>query len=157
MLKKIKWILLGFVAIAIIVGTYVVSLVRYAETEVTALNNYATSISARPEVVSVQSIHRFNGLESYIVANVEHESGQDVYFFVRDGSVQYYFIASELINEHEANVIAQSLVRNGEIINTKLGILEETPIYEVQIEYEDAVHYIVIDAQTSEVIMNFYL
>jgi len=155
MLKKIKWILLGLVAILIIIGTYVVSLVRYAETEVTALDNYTASILARPEVVSAQSIHRFNGLESYIVALIEHESGQDVYFFVRDATVQHIFIASDLINESDANTIAQTLVRNGEIINTQLGILEETPIFEVQIRDEDTVHYIVIDAQTSEVIMNF--
>ena len=170
MLKKIKWVLLGLAAIAIIIGTYVVSLVRYAEIEATALDNYVASILAMPEVVSVQSIHRFNGLESYIVASVEHESGQDVYFFVRDGNVEYYFIASELINDGDANMIAQSLVRNGEIINTQLGILEGVaifedqtekdeaqgiPIFEVQIGNEDVVHYVVINAWTSEVILNF--
>jgi len=172
MLKKIKWVLLGLVAIAIIIGAYVVSLVRYAETEATDLDNYVTSISAMSEVVSVQSIHRFNGLESYIVARIEHESGQDLYFFVRDGNVQYLFIASELINDVDANTIAHSLVQNGEIISTQLGILEGVaisedqteddedqgiPIFEVQIEDEDedVVHYIVINAWTSEVIMNF--
>lgn len=157
MLKKIKWVLLGFAVIMMIAVTYVVSLVRYAETEVTALNHYAESLLALPEVVSVQSIHRFNGLESYIVAKVEHERGQDVYFFVREGVVEDYFISSRLISEQNANAIAQSLVWNGEIIQTQLGILEGTPIFEVKIKSEDVVHYIVIDAQTREVLMNFYL
>jgi len=155
MLKKIKWLLLGLVAIVIIIGTYVESLVRYAETEGVFLDNYAASILAMPEVVSVGSIHRFNGLESYIVASIEHESGQDVYLFVRDGEVQHNFFRSDLMDETQANMIALDLVQNGEIIDTQLGILEEMPIFEVQIEYEDVVHYIVIDARTSEVILNF--
>ena len=157
MLKKIKWILLGFVAILIIIGAYVVSLVRYAEIEQTALAGYTTSLSLMEDVVSVNQVHRFNGLESYIVASIEHESGQEVYFFVRDGRVQHYFFASDLIDEVQADIIAQDLLRNGEIINTQLGILAQTPIFEVQIKYEDAVYYIVIDAKTSEVILNFVL
>lgn len=155
MLKKIKWILLGFVAIMIISITYVVSLVRYAGVEVATLNDYKTSLLALPEVVDVQSIHRFNGLESYIVARIEHESGEDVYFFVREGVVEDYFISSRLIDEGNANAIAQSLVWNGEIIKTQLGILEGVPIFEVQIRDEGVVYYIVIDAQTREILMNF--
>ena len=155
MLKKIKWMLLGVAALLIIIGTYVVSLVRYADIEITALDNYTASISVRPEVVSVEGIHRFNGLESYIVASIEHESGQRVFYFVRDGWVQHYFFASDLINEMQADAIAQDLVRNGEIINTQLGILVETPIFEVQVQYEAVVYYIVIDAKTSEIIMVF--
>ena len=155
MLKKIKWILLGLAAILIIIGTYVVSLVRYAEVERIALDNYAASISALPEVVSVERVHRFNGLESYIVANIEHESGQEVYLFVRDGEVKHFFHVSELIDETQADMIAQNLIQDGEIIKTQLGVLEETPIFEVQIEHEDVVYYIVINAETSEIIMVF--
>ena len=155
MLKKIKWILLGLAAILIIIGTYVVSLVRYADTERIALNNYTASISAMERVVSVFSIHRFNGLESYIVANIEYVNGQEFYFFVRDGEVQHLFLISDLINEAQADLIAQNLIQDGEIIKTQLGILEETPIFEVQIEYDGDVHYIVIDAETSEIILNF--
>jgi len=157
MLNKIKWLLLGFIAISIITVTYIVSVVRYAETERTALNDYAESLLALLEVESVQSIHRFNGQESYIVANVEHVDGQKLYFFVRDGSIQYYFIASELIHADDANMIAKNLIQNGEIINTQLGILDETPIFEIQIRYEELVHYIIINAQTREVVMNFYI
>ena len=157
MLKKIKWILLGVVAVSIIVVAYIIALVRYAEVEVTALNNYATSISELPDVVSVQWVQRFNGLESYIVARIEHTSGEDVYFFVREESVQHYFFSSQLISEMQANEIALNFLPNGEIINTQLGILREIPIFEVQIEYEGLIHYIVIDAKTREVIMNFYI
>ena len=157
MLKKLKWLVLGMAIISIITIMYIVSTVRYARIETTALEGYADSLLTLPDVVSVQSIHRFNGKESYIVASIEHDSGQELYFFVRDGSVQYYFISSELLNESDANVIALDLVQNGEIINTQLGILGEKPIFEVQIEYEDLVYYIVIDAQTREVLMNFYM
>jgi len=157
MLKKVKWILLGIAAVSIIIVAYVIALIRYAETEVTALNNYVESLSELSDVVSVQSIHRFNGLESYIVANIEHDSGQDVYFFVRDGEVQHYFFSSQLIDETQASEIAEDLVQNGEIISTQLGILREIPIFEVQIEYEGVVHYIIINAQTREVWMNFQI
>jgi len=155
MLKKIKLILLGLIALVIIIGTYVVSLVRYAEVERIVLDNYTASILALPEVESIYSIHRFTGLETYIVASVENVGGQDVYLFVRDGLVQYYFFAADLINVSDANTIAQDLLLDGEIINTQLGFLEEVPIFEVQIRYDSATYYIVIDAQTSEVILNF--
>jgi len=157
MLKKIKWVSLSVTVLAIIIMTYIIALVRYAEGEVTAINEYVTSLLTLPDVVSVSYAHRFNGLESYIVANIEHTSGQEVYFFVREGSVQHYFISSQLIDEMQANVIAQNVMPNGEIINTQLGILQETPIFEVQIEDDGVVHYIVINAQTSEIWLNFYL
>ena len=157
MLKKIKWLLLGVASILIIVVAYIVSLVRYAQTEVTALNNYTASLLTLPEVASVGQIHRFNGLASYIVASIELDNGQDVYYFVRDGTVAYYFFSVDLINEHDAIGTARNLVRTGEVIHTQLGILSGTPIFEVQIEDKDerVVHYIIIDAKTRELIIKF--
>ena len=155
MLKKIKWLLLGVASIGIIVVTYLVTLVRYAETEVDALETYRLSLEAMSEVVSVTSIHRFNGLETYIVASVIHESDQELYFFVQEGSVQAYFVSTQLITEAQAKRIAQDSFRQGEIIHTQLGILREMPIFEVQIKDEAVVHYLIINAQTGEIIMNF--
>jgi len=157
MLKKLKWVLFVSLAIGIIVLTYIINLVRYAETEVTALASHAAAVEAMPEVISVRSIHRFNGIESYIVARVEHEIGQDVYLFVREGRVRDYFISALLIDERDAIAIAERLIQDGEIIRTQLGRLEEMPIFEVQIRHEEIVHYIVIHAQTSEIVLNFYL
>jgi len=157
MLKKIKWIILILLSTGIIFLTFIVTLLRYAETEAELLENYRTSLMALPEVASVGDVRRFNGLESYIVANVILETGYEVYYFVFQETVQHFFFASRLISEDEAQTIAERLIRNGEISRTQLGILDEMPIFEVQIQVEDAIHYIVIDAQNGEVIMNFQL
>lgn len=155
MLKKIKWILLGLASVIIIVITFLVTLVRYADEEVDALNFYRLSIEAMPEVVSVEEIHRFNGLDTYIVANVRHENGQNIYFFVQDGAVVHYFFATQLIEQEEAISVTDQLFREGELFHIQLGVIGEIPIYEVQIKDDGEVHYVVIDAQTGNVLMNF--
>ncbi|MCL1990651.1 MAG: PepSY domain-containing protein [Defluviitaleaceae bacterium] len=157
MLKKIKWGFLILASISIILLTYVVTLVRYAESDVTLLEAYHLSLMALPEVVAVRHIHRFNGLNAYIVAEVEHESGEDVYFFVYEASVAYYFFRSQLIDEQAVRSRAQALIGNGQIINSQLGMLNGVPIFEVQLTDEDVIHYVVIDAQNGEVIMSFYM
>lgn len=157
MWKKIRWILLGFTSVIIILLTYAITLVRYAETEITALAAYQASIENFSEVKSVLNIHRFNGLESYIVAKIEHESGEEIYYFIFDDAVKHYFFARQLLEEQEAENIALNLIDEGEIIKVQLGILNETPIFEIQIEQEEKVYYIVINAKNGALIMDFYV
>jgi len=157
MLKRLKWLLIATTAILVVTLTYAILVVRYAEAEMTAIQGYADSLLALNDVEALHSIHRFNGLESYIVANVLHSTGQEVYFFVRDGSVQHYFPRRDLIDADEAMAIAKSLINNGEISNVQLGILGEIPIFEVQIAVDELVHYLVINAKNREILMNFYL
>jgi len=155
LLKRISWGLLATGIIAGVIFAYLIMVIRYAETETIALNNYRASINAMPDVNAVHSVHRFNGLESYIVAAVEYESGDDVHFFIRDGAVQHFFFTNDLITEQVAMAIAQSQHPEGTIVNSQLGIIFVTPIFEIQIEHENAVHYVVIDARTREIMMNF--
>lgn len=157
MLKKIKWIILIILSIGIILLTYAMTLLRYAETEVEALERYRLSLASLPEVEEVREVHRFNGLESYIVASIVLERGYDVYYFVFDDTVQHFFFASDLITEEEALQIAMSLIREAEMKRIILGILNEMPIFEVQMELEDEIHYIVINALTGSVVMNFQI
>jgi uncharacterized protein YpmB len=89
MKKKIKWLAIGICVIIVAVFVYMGALVRYANSEATILNHYQASLEVMPEVDSVRSIHRFNGLKSYVVALVELTNDQEVYFFVNDGSVQH--------------------------------------------------------------------
>jgi len=155
-LKRISLtVLLGVIITGAII-TYIVTLVRYAETETTALNQYRVSVAAMADVNVVHSLHRFNGLESYIVATVAHVNGQDMYFFIRDGSIKHFFFTTDLIDTEIANTLAISQIPNGQIRRTQLGILNETPIFEVQVNYENNVHYIVINAENRDIIMQFY-
>jgi len=155
-LKRISVTVLLAVIITGAVLTYIVTLVRYAETETTALNQYRLSVAAMADVKAVHSIHRFNGLESYIVATITHENGENLYFFIRDGQVLHFFFTTDLISIETANSIATGQIPNGQIHHTQLGIIHETPIFEVQINYDGNVHYVVINAITQEVIMQFY-
>jgi len=157
MLKRLKWLLITTIVAALAMLTYAILVVRYAEAEMTAIQGYADSLLALNDVEALHSIHRFNGLESYIVANVLHNTGQEVYFFVRDGRVQHYFPRRDLIDDDEAVAIAKNLIMNGEISNVQLGILGETPIFEVQIAVDELMHYLVINAKNREILMNFYL
>lgn len=155
-LKRISLTVLLAVIITGAVLTYIVTLVRYAETETVALNQYRTSIMAMADVTNVSNIHRFNGLESYIVAAVTHENGEEMYFFIRDGSVKHFFFATDLISEQESRLIAITQLPAGEIRRSQLGIINEIPIFEIQINYNRQVHYVVINAETSVVLMQFY-
>ena len=157
MKKKIKWMIVGLSVVMVVILIYIGALVRYAEREVTTLNNLTASLEVMPEVRLVHSIHRFNGLESYVVAQVELTNYQDAYFFVRDGTVQHYIISTELMVESEILSIASDQVVGGEIQRSQLGIIEETPIFEVQIALDGEVHYVIINAVTGTVIMNFSL
>ena len=155
-LKRISWVvLLSTVAVTLSL-TYIVTLVRYAETETAELNRYRVSIAAMPEVANVQSVHRFNGLKSYIVAHILHENGEDFYFFIRDGSVQHFFPIPDLITIQTAHTLALQQIPGGNIHRTQVGILDDIPIFEVQIQFEGSVHYIVINAESHEIMMQFY-
>jgi len=155
-LKRISLTVLLAIIITGTILTYIVTLVRYAETENFRLDQYRISIAAMSEVELVHSVHRFNGLESYIVATITHENGEDIYFFIRDGGVQHFFFTADLINLETANTIARQQLPAGQIHRTQLGIINQTPIFEVQINYDDNVHYVVINAETQEIIMQFY-
>jgi len=157
MFKKIRWALLAFIIGGILIITYIVTLVRYAESENRAFNNYTKSLLAMSDVNEVNSIHRFNGLKSYIVANIVHTNGEDVYFFIRDGIIQHFFFTENLIALDDANNVAQQMNPNARIVNTQLGMLDEKPIFEVKLEEKNITTYIVLDAKNGRVLMNFSL
>ena len=157
MKKKIKWIAFGLSVIIVTVVIYIGALVRYAESEETALNTYRLSLEVMPEVDSVLTVHRFNGLESYVVALVELTNHQEVYFFVRDGVVAHYIGRTELMSESQVISVASNLITGGELHQTQLGIIEETPIFEVQMVLDGEMHYVIIHAVSGNVIMNFNL
>lgn len=157
MKKKIKWIITGISVMSVVVMIYIGALVQYAESEAIALNRYAESLEAMSEVDAVRSIHRFNGLESYVVALVALTHHQEVYFFVRDGAIKHYVGSDELMTESQVASLALNLIVGGEVHHIQLGIIEETPIFEVQIVFEDVRHYVIIHAVDGHVITNFNL
>lgn len=157
MLKKLKWGFLILLSVGIILLTYVVTLLNYAETEVNALAFYRASVESLPEVATVEHIHRFNGIESYIVAHVVLENGDDAYYFIYENIVQHFFFLSGLITEAEAHDIALNEVLDGEITQTQVGILNETPIFEIQIREDDQIYYIIINAQDGQIKLSFQI
>lgn len=157
MKKNIKWLVIGICVIVVAIVIYMGAVIRYVEQEATTLNNYMASLEALPEVESVHAIHRFNGLESYIVALVELTNSQEAYYFVKDGIVEHYLVSDELITQSQAANIASDLIVGGEVQDNQLGIIEETPIFEVQMTLEDTLYYVIINAVNGNVIMNFSL
>ena len=156
MKKKMKWIALSLVVVLLAVMVYMAFLVRHAESEAQVLTDIKHALEATSEVESVRDIHRFNGLEAYVVALVELADRQTAYFFIRDGVVVHYAAEDELLNAALAIELALYEV-DGEVHHAQMGILEETPIFEVQIRVDDALHFVVLDATTAEVKMTFQL
>lgn len=154
-LKKLKWVVLALTVLSVGLLVYGLSLVRYAEEEVLSLSNYEQAIAGMSEVVAVNHIHRFNGRQSYIVANVTHESGQLLYFFVHDGQVVHYELAEALKDVDAATTIATELVGADDVLVARLGLLDGVAIFEIQINAENEVHYVILDAKTFEVLLNF--
>lgn len=155
MFKRISWFVLFVLISSTLSIGYIVTLVRYAEAENGILDDYRASILAMEDVNSVNTIHRFNGLESYIVADIDHQNGENLYFFIRDGLVQHFFFTNDLIDAATAGSIATAVHDGGTVSNITLGILHTTPIFEVQINQEEVVYYVVVNAITREIVMNF--
>jgi uncharacterized protein YpmB len=59
------------------------------------------------------------------------------------------------MTESQITSMASNLKTGGEIQNIQLGIIEETPIFEVQIALNDEIHYVVINAVNGNVITEF--
>ncbi|MCL2560263.1 MAG: hypothetical protein FWE07_07215 [Turicibacter sp.] len=156
MKKKIKWIVVGVVVVTALMLVYLAELVRYAGSEMAILNNFTASIEQMPEVNVVEEIHRFNGLESYIVALVELTNNERAYFFIRDGSLQHYIDHADVLMEAQAIGIARGVV-DGQLHHIQLGILDGTPIFEVQMMHESALHFIIVRAEEGTVWMDFSL
>ena len=155
---RVKWISVGIVAAVAVVVIYFLSLISYANRQDRELANYASSIAELPEVDSVVSTHRFNGLESYVVAGVVLSDGQEFYYFVRDGTVQEYVARDDLIGESRARSIAYEVAAEGQataFMSVQLGTIGDRAIFEARVEHGGRIHYVVMDALDGEIIMQF--
>jgi len=169
MKSKIKWIksrmkqiFVGVAVIIIVALIYVALVMRYANREAGELAHYAQSIEELPEVERVMDMHRFNGMESYVVAHVLLSDGQEFYYFVREETVEHYVASDELMEEERVLAIMQRAILDYnedavevDLIGIQLGMINNEVVFEVRVRLNEQIHYVVINGEDGEVVLHF--
>ena len=77
--------------------------------------------------------------------------------FEYDGTCLLYtsYPVEELMTPEQAAQKALSLIAQGIVKHYYLGIYDEKPVYEVLVSLGDEEHYIIIDAKTGDVLLQF--
>ena len=149
-----KWIKRCLVTLLIFGILLVGSLVLYVEEENKAIEQYATSLSALPEVESVQRISKFNGTKTYYVADVTLKSGIEHVYFIHNDQVVHY---EPKVNIQPINKVLEAVraINENPVAHYYLGMYEDQPVYEVAVTSKNKTHYVIVDAKTAEVLDEF--
>jgi len=159
---KMKQIFMVTAVVAIVLLIYATLIMRVANSEEGELADYAQSIAELSEVEEVINVHRFNGIESYVVAHVLLRDGQEFYYFVREETVKHYVASDDLLEEEQVLAIMQRAILDDEedrteveLVAIQLGILNDDVVFEVRVRLDAHIHYVVIDGQNGDVLLHF--
>ncbi len=150
--KRLKRIVL---LIIVILFSGLILLASYVLQQNKQLMTYQKSLTNLPEVSQVLSISEYYGEDPYYVAKVLLTTNQEYYYFVKDNTVEYSYPIEDLMTAEDATQKALSVVGNGITKHYYLGIYDGKPAYEVLISLEKQEEYVIIDAQTGEVLLQF--
>lgn len=157
MRKKNKWLKHGILLIVVLIGSGMILLSSYVLQYDKQLMAYQNSLTQLPEVSEVLEISEYYGKDSYYVAKVLLTTDKEYYYFIKDNTVEYSYPVEELITGEQAAQKSLSILGQGEIKHYYLGIYEEKPIYEVLISVGNEEYYFIIDAKTSDVLLQYSL
>ena len=149
-----KWIKRCLVTLLIFGVVLFASLILYVEQEETTVEQYAASLSALPEIESVQRISKFNGTKTYFVADVTLKSGVKHVYFIHEDQVVHY---EPKTNIQPVNKILEAVraVNENPVAHYYLGMYEDQPVYEVAVTSKHATHYVIVDAKSAEILDEF--
>lgn len=157
MRKKNKWLKRSILFIVVLLASGIILFASYVLQYNKQLMVYQESLAQLPEVSQVLEISEYYGKESYYVAKVLLTTDKEYYYFIKDNTVEYSYPVEELITGEQAAQKSLSILGQGEIKHYYLGIYEEKPIYEVLISLGNEECYFIIDAKTSDVLLQYSL
>lgn len=153
--KKNKWLKRSVLLIIVLLAIGVISFTSYVLTYDKQLLTYQKSLAKLPEVEKVLEISQYNGEEQYYVAKVQLTSGKEYYYFINDNTVKVSCEVNELITKKQVEENVASLVDQGVIKHYYLGVYDEVPVYEVLVSDDKADYYVIMDANSAEVLLQF--
>ena len=113
------------------------------------------------ETAGVQRLENFywyNGKdETYFTVEGYTNEKKLIYVIIKqDGADTFVFDAEDMITEQESKSILQEKKEPFRILESRLGITEETPFWEIAYKNSDhTISYILISAQTGETIREY--
>ena len=153
--KKNKWLKRSVLLIIVILCSGLILLASYVLQYNKTLMTYQKSLANLPEVSEVLEIAEYSGQVQYYVAKVLLTSNKEYYYFIKDNTVDFSYPVEVLMTPEQAAQKALSLIGQGIVKHYYLGIYDEKPVYEVLVSLGDEEHYIIIDAKTGDVLLQF--
>ncbi|MDE5977353.1 MAG: PepSY domain-containing protein [Turicibacter sp.] len=152
--KKNKFLKRSILLIIVIIGSSLLLFSSYVLKYPNQLMTYQASLAHLPEVSEVLEIAMYEGQEEYYVAKVLLTSGKEYYYFIKDNTVEISCPVEEIMTPEQAEQKALALVQ-GRSKHYYLGIYDESIIYEVLISANDYECYVILDAKTGDVLLQF--
>ena len=155
--KNLKWIIWSSAGIFTIGISIYIFLLMYIGNHQDNLNSYKQSIGNLPEVAEILEFSHFTGTDEYLVAKVRRTDDAEYIYFIKNEVVAQQFPVSDFIGEEMAQSIALNATESRELQYVTLGMYFENPIYELKFITERGAEYLIIDAQTGEILLQFTL
>ena len=109
-------------------------------------------VRERTNLDRVSDFHWFNGTETFLTVTGTNEEGQErIYIVQQDGGQITSFSAENTISEQEAVRMTREARNPVKILNARIGMIDDTPVWEISYRNEnDRLGYYIVNLQTGE-------
>ena len=149
-MKKVIIALVLILSVFIVGGIYIYQSANapYAQAE----QETVAFLKERTDLKDVDEFYWYNSEATIFTVKGSNESAEEKYYLVKpDGGTVIMFDAADMVTEQEARRKTNEARSPKRILNAKIGLMEETPIWEVTYKNEhDRLGYYIIDLKTGE-------
>ncbi|GEN50662.1 cell wall elongation regulator TseB-like domain-containing protein [Alkalibacterium pelagium] len=109
-------------------------------------------VRERTNLNQVEDFHWYNGTETYLTVTGTNEEGQERIYIVQQAGGQITsFSAENTISEQEAVRMTREARDSVKILNARIGMIDDTPVWEISYRNEnDRLGYYIVNLQTGE-------
>ena len=104
--------------------------------------------------LEVLEIAEYSGCRAVLCGKSLLTSNKEYYYFIKDNTVDFSYPVEELMTPEQAAQKALSLIAQGIVKHYYLGIYDENQFMGALV-LGDEEHYIIIDAKTGDVLLQF--
>ncbi|GEK90617.1 cell wall elongation regulator TseB-like domain-containing protein [Alkalibacterium kapii] len=111
-----------------------------------------TFLKERTDLNDVKDFYWYNGEKTTFTVRGSNESDEEKYYIVKpDGGTVITLDVAETLSEQNARKMATDATDLKRILDAKIGLMEDTPVWEVTYKNEnDRLGYYIIDLKTGE-------
>ncbi|PRY83244.1 DUF5590 domain-containing protein [Alkalibacterium olivapovliticus] len=148
-----KKVIIGLVILmsALIVGSTVLYQ-RSSQPYARARADTIAYVAERTSLSEVEEFYWYNGTETYLTITGQNEDGENRLYIVQQSGGQITSLSAEnALSEQEAIRMTREAREPAKILNARIGMIDDRPIWEVSYRNEnDRLGYYVIDLRTGE-------